>query len=200
MQIVSPLAIFLTTITLSIVISPANLLSAVRANMSIGRFQNTSSFVNYQDAVLGIKFQYPENWKKIVHYSANNSRIEFISPLQSQLEIFPPSFLVGVSKTTSKLTLDGLSKTILDKARQSMMDFNLLQSNSTEVGSIPAQQLIYTFKSSDPSLQLQFQTMDILMIKSNWLYTFSYTESRAQYANYLSTIEQIVHSFETITK
>ena len=200
MQIVSPLAIFLTTITLSIVISPANLLSAVKANMSIGRFQNTSSFVNYQDAVLGIKFQYPENWKKIVHYPANNSRIEFISPLQSQLEIFPPSFLVGVSKTTSKLTLDGLSKTILDKARQSMMDFNLLQSNSTEVGSIPAQQLIYTFKSSDPSLQLQFQTMDILMIKSNWLYTFSYTESRAQYANYLSTIEQIVHSFETITK
>jgi hypothetical protein len=70
---------------------------------------------------------------KIIHYSANNSRIEFISPLQSQLEILPPSFLVGVSKTTSKLTLDGLSKTILNKARESMMDFNLLQSNSTEV-------------------------------------------------------------------
>lgn len=69
----------------------------------------------------------------MVHYSANNSRIEFISPLQSQLEIFPPSFLVGASKTTSKLTLDGLSKSILNKARESMMDFNLLQSNSTEV-------------------------------------------------------------------
>ncbi len=200
MQIVSPLVIFLTTITLSIVNSPANILSAVKANMPIGRFQNTSCFVSYQDAVLGIKFQYPEIWKKIVHYSANNSRIEFFSPLQSQLEIFPPSFLVGVSKTPSKLTLDGLSKTTLDKARQSMMDFNLLQSNSTEVGGIPAHELIYTFKSSDPSLQLQFQTMDILMIKNNWLYTFSYTESRAQYANYLSTIEQIVHSFETITK
>ncbi|MDQ6667021.1 MAG: hypothetical protein M3Y53_02215 [Thermoproteota archaeon] len=198
MKIVSPLAIFLTTITLSIVISPVNILSAAKANTSIGRFQNTSSFVSYQDAILGIKFQYPENWKKVVHYSANNSRIEFFSPLQSQLEVFPPSFLVGVSKTT--LTLDGLSKTILDKARQSIMDFNLLQSNSTEVGGIPAQQLVYTFKSSDPSLQLHFQTMDILMIKSNWLYTFSYTESRAQYANYLSTIEQIVHSFETITK
>jgi hypothetical protein len=108
------------------------MLSAVRVNMSISRCQNTSSFVSYQDAALGIKSQYLENWIKIVHYSANNSRIEFISPLQSQLEIFPPSFLVGVSKTTSKLTLDGLSKTILNKARESMMDFNLLQSNSTE--------------------------------------------------------------------
>jgi hypothetical protein len=70
-----------------------------------------------------------------------------------------------VSKTTSKLTLDGLSKTILDKAKESMMDFNLLHSNSSEVGSIAAQQLIYTFKNSDPSLQLHFQTMDILMIE-----------------------------------
>jgi hypothetical protein len=197
MRLVSSLAIFFTTITLSIVISPANILSA---NMSIGRFQNASSFVSYQDAALGIKFQYPENWTKIVHYSANNSRIELISPLQSQLEVFPPSFVVAVSKPTGNLTLDGVSTTILVKARQSMMDFNLLQSNSTKVGGIPAQQLIYTFMSSDPSLQLHFQTMDILMIKSSWLYTLSYTESRAQYANYLSTIEQIVHSFETITK
>jgi hypothetical protein len=108
--------------------------------------------------------------------------------------------MVGVSKTTRDLTLDGSSKTILDKARESIMDSNLLQSNRTEVGSIAAQQLIYTFRSSDPSLQLHFQTMDILMIKSNWLYTFSYTESRAQYANYLSTIEQIVNSYETKTK
>lgn len=80
------------------------------------------------------------------------------------------------------------------------MDSNLLQSNRTEVGSIAEQQLIYTFKSSDPSLQLHFQTMDILMIRSNWLYMFSYTKSRAQYANYLSTIERIVNSFETKTK
>ena len=87
--------------------------------------------MSYQDAALGIKFHYLENWIKIVHYSANNSRIEYISPLQSQLELIPPSFLVGVSKTSN--TLDGLSKTILDKARESMMDSNLLQSNSTEV-------------------------------------------------------------------
>jgi len=49
-----------------------------------------SSFVRYQDAALGIKSKCPENWMKTVHNSANNSRIEFISPLQSQLEIFPP--------------------------------------------------------------------------------------------------------------
>jgi hypothetical protein len=155
--------------------------------------------VNYQDATLGIKFQYPENWKKVLHYSANNSRIELISPLQSQVEIFPPSFVVSVSNTPSNLTLDRLSKTIIEKGRQSMTDFKLLQSNRTDVGGIPAQKLIYTFMSADPSLQLHFQTMDILIIKSNRLYTISYTESRAQYANYLSTIEQIVHSFE-ITK
>jgi len=152
--------------------------------------------VSYQDATLGIKFQYPENWKKILNYSANNSRIEFISPLQSQFEIFPPSFVVSVSNTTDNLTLDRLSKTVIEKGRQSMMDFNLLQSNITEVGGIPAQKLIYTFISSDPSLQLHFQTMDILIIKSNRLYTISYTESREQYANFLSTIEKIVHSFE----
>jgi hypothetical protein len=163
--------------------------------MSISRCQNTSSFVSYQDAALGIKSQYLENWIKIVHYSANNSRIEFISPLQSQLEIFLPSFLVGASKTTSKLTLDGLSKTILNKARESMIAIKQHRS-----GSISAQQLIYTFKSSDTSLQLPFRTMDILMIKSNSQYTFSYTESRAQYANILSTTEQNVHSFEAITK
>src|SRR5207245_5078587 len=90
-----------------------------------------------QDTTLGIKYQYPEDWKKIVHYSANNSRIEFISPLQSQFEIFPPSFVVSVSNITSNLTLDRISKAIIDKGRQSMTDFNLLQSNITEVGSIP---------------------------------------------------------------
>jgi len=200
MRIVSSLAIFVIPLMLSIVLFfPSNMLSAVKANTSIGGYQNTSNFVSYQDATLGIKFQYPEDWKKIVHYSANNSRIEFISPLQSQFEIFPPSFVVAVSNTTSNLTLDRISEAIIDKGRQSMTDFNLLQSNMTEVGSIPVQKLIYTFISSDPSLQLRFQTMDILTIKSNRLYTISYTESRAQYTNYLSTIEHIVHSFE-ITK
>src|SRR6266516_3878700 len=200
MRIVSSVAIFFIPIMLSTVLFfPSNILSVVKANTSIGRYQNTSNFVSYQDATLGIKFQYPENWKKILNYSANNSRIEFISPLQSQFEIFPPSFVVSVSNTTDNLTLDRLSKTVIEKGRQSMMDFNLLQSNITEVGGIPAQKLIYTFISSDPSLQLHFQTMDILIIKSNRLYTISYTESRAQYANFLSTIEQIVHSFE-ITK
>jgi photosystem II reaction center protein PsbP len=200
MRIVSSLAIFFIPIMLSIVLFlPSNILSAVKTNTSIGRYQNTSNFVSYQDATLGIKFQYPEDWKKIVHYSANNSRIEFISPLQSQFEIFPPSFVVSVSNTTCNLTLDRISKVIIDKGSQSMRDFNLLQSNITEVGSIPAQKLIYTFISSDPSLQLQFQTMDILIKKSNQLYTISYTESRAQYTNYLSTIDHIVHSFE-ITK
>ena len=200
MRIVSSLAIFVIPLMLSIVLFfPSNMLSAVKANTSIGSYQNTSNFVSYQDATLGIKFQYPEDWKKIVHYSANNSRIEFISPLQSQFEIFPPSFVVSVANITSNLTLDRISKAIIDKGRQSMTDFNLLQSNITEVGSIPALKLIYTFISSDPSLQLHFQTMDILTIKSNRLYTISYTESRAQYTNYLSTIEHIVHSFE-ITK
>ena len=197
MRILSSLAIFFIPIMLSTVLFfPSNILSVVKANTSIGRYHNTSNFVSYQDATLGIKFQYPENWKKILHYSANNSRIEFISPLQSQFEIFPPSFVVSVSNTTDNLTLDRLSKTVIEKGRQSMMDFNLLQSNITEVGGIPAQKLIYTFISSDPSLQLHFQTMDILIIKSDRLYTISYTESRAQYANFLSTIEQIVHSFE----
>ena len=197
MRIVSSLAIFFIPIMLSTVLFfPSNILSVVKANTSIGRYQNTSNFVSYQDATLGIKFQYPENWKKILNYSANNSRIEFISPLQSQFEIFPPSFVVSVSNTTDNLTLDRLSKIIIEKGRQSMMDFNLLQSNITEVGGIPAQKLIYTFISSDPSLQLHFQTMDILIIKSDRLYTISYTESRAQYANFLSTIDQIVHSFE----
>jgi PsbP-like protein len=200
MRIVSSLAIFFIPIMLSIVLFlPSNILSAVKTNTSIGRYQNTSNFVSYQDATLGIKFQYPEDWKKIVHYSANNSRIEFISPLQSQFEIFPPSFVVSVSNTTSNLTLDRISKVIIDKGSQSVRDFNLLQSNITEVGSIPAQKLIYTFISSDPSLQLQFQTMDILIKKSNQLYTISYTESRAQYTNYLSTIDHIIRSFE-ITK
>ena len=92
MRIVSSLAIFVIPLMLSIVLFfPSNMLSAVKANTSIGSYQNTSNFVSYQDATLGIKFQYPEDWKKIVHYSANNSRIEFISPLQSQFEIFPPS-------------------------------------------------------------------------------------------------------------
>lgn len=77
-----------------------------------------------------------------------------------------------------------------------MMDFILLQSNITEVGGIPAQKLIYTFISSDSSLKLQFQTMDTMRTKSKRLYTISYTESRMQFNNYLSTIEQIVHSFE----
>jgi eukaryotic-like serine/threonine-protein kinase len=194
---VSSLAIFFISLMLSTVLCiPSTVLSLVKANTSIGRYQNTSSFVSYQDATLGIKFQYPENWKKILHYSANNSRIEFISPLQSQFEIFPPSFGVSVSNATSNLTLDRLSKTIIEKGRQSMTDFKLLQSNITKVGGIPAQKIVYTFISPDPSLQIQFQTMDILVIKSDRIYTISYTESRAQYANYLSTIEQIVNSFE----
>ena len=169
-------------------------------NLTQGPSQNSSQFVSYQDPILGIKFQYPVSWKKAVHYSANTSRIDFFAPLASQSEIFPPSLVISISNTTQNSTLAEITKAILAKAKQSVLEFNLLQSNVTELAGVPAQKLVYTFRSLDPSVDVHFQTMNIWMIKGNRIYTVSYTESTSQYADYLQTIEKIISSFATLSK
>lgn len=119
-RIVSSLAIFFMPIVLSnVLFFPSNVLSVVCANTSLGRYQNTSNFVSYQDVTLGIKFQHPEKWNMTLHYSENNSRIGLFSLLQIQFEIFPPSFVISLSNTSDDPMLDRLSKTIIEKGRQS---------------------------------------------------------------------------------
>jgi len=169
-------------------------------NLTQGLSQNSSQFVSYQDTILGIKFQYPLSWKKAVYYSANTSRIDFFAPLASQAEIFPPSLVISISNTTQNSTLAEITKAILAKAKQSMLEFNLLESNVTELAGVPAQKLVYTFRSLDPSVDVHFQTMNIWMIKGNRIYIVSYTESTSQYADYLPTIEKIIGSFATLSK
>jgi hypothetical protein len=202
-QVLLPLLILIISVMiLTVVLSIETSLGATGqgSNLIKDNSQNTSQFVSYQDKTLGIQFQYPVSWKKAVHYSANTSRIDFFAPLSSQSEIFPPSLVIAISNSTQNSTLAEITKAILAKAKQSMLEFDLLQSNVTELAGIPAQKLVYTFRSLEPSVDVYFQTMNILMVKGNKLYTISYTESTSQYGDHLPAIESIIGSFATLSK
>ena len=200
--LLSPLLLVISLMMSTIVVSIETPLGATGQgnNMTKDLSQNSNQFVSYQDTTLGIKFQYPVSWHKAVHYSANTSRIDFFAPLASQSEIFPPSVVISVSNTTQDSKLAEITKAILAKAKQSMSEFNLLQFNVTELAGFPAQKLVYTFRSLDPSVDVHFQTMNIWMIKDKRIYTISYTESTSQYADHLPTIENIIGSFATLSK
>ena len=161
---------------------------------------NESNFVIYENPTYGIRIRYPDDWQKTEYVNANRFWVDFMSPFKNNPNTFPAIVSVSVeglnhSITTTNEYVNG----ILNKAKQSLSDFQINESNhNANIAGTSAYKIVYSFLSQDPAVQAHFQSMNIWSVRDNKVYGISYTEVKSLYPTYLPTVQKMIDSFEII--
>jgi len=184
--------LLLASVQIALAQNPVQQKSAVNSN---------NNFITYENPTYGIRIRYPGDWQKTEHLNANRFWVDFMSPFKNN----PNAFQVTLS-----LSVEGLNHTIttttneyvngiLNNAKQSLPDFQIIESNpDTNMTGISAYKIVYSFLSQDPAAQVHFQSMNIWSVKDKKVYAISYTQAKSLYAAYLPTVQKMIDSFEII--
>jgi hypothetical protein len=166
---------------------------------------NDSSFVTYEKSTYGIKILYPADWQKTEHLSANRFWVNFVSPIKSnKANTFPATVSVSVEGLSHSISADSTGKFvagILDSAKRSLSDFQVIESNpNANITGNSAYKIVYSFRSRDPAVQAHFQSMNMWSLQEKKVYSISYTELKSLYASYLPIVQKMIDSFEIIKR
>ncbi len=151
----------------------------------------SSTFLTYENSNYGIKIQYPSTWTKVRPANqSSNDIVRFISPPGTT----PLSFdiIVSTGSISPLIPLQLYANAGIALLKNSFLDFNLISSNATTLGGVPAQKMIYT--ASLPSgLTLKF--LQFFAIKDSTSYIITSGTLPADFATYLPTIQKMASSF-----
>ena len=163
---------------------------------------SNNNFIIYENRTYGIKINYPSDWQKTEHTNGNKFWVEFISPSQNNPNAFPATISVsveGLNHNITTNTTDEYVAGIVNNAKQSLSDFQIIESNrNANITGGPAYKIVYSFLSQDPAVQAHFQSMNIWTIKDKKVYSISYTEVKSEYAAYLPTVQSMIDSFKIL--
>lgn len=84
-----------------------------------------------------------------------------------------------------------LNNANVDNLRNSLVDFELVESTSTTIAYNPAHKIVYT----DTVGQNEHKTMQVLSIEEDKVYLITYTAEAARYDRYLPTIQKMIDLF-----
>jgi tetratricopeptide (TPR) repeat protein len=152
---------------------------------------SVGGFLKYQNSSLGITMQYPSNWQQ--EPGDSNSIVRyFISPQESNNDVLADLFYISVYNSENT-PLDENVATMLNSLSQTLSDFTPIESNPTTLAGNPAHRLVYGY--TDPEIGA-LQEMQVLTVKDDILYTFTYLAEQSKYLKYLPTALDMLKSIE----
>jgi eukaryotic-like serine/threonine-protein kinase len=184
--------LLLASVQIALAQNPVQQKSAVNSN---------NNFITYENPTYGIRIRYPGDWQKTEHLNANRFWVDFMSPFKNNPNAFPVTLSLSVEglNHTITTTTNEYVNGILNNAKQSLPDFQIIESNpDTNMTGISAYKIVYSFLSQDPAAQVHFQSMNIWSVKDKKVYAISYTQAKSLYAAYLPTVQKMIDSFEII--
>ncbi|MFL6457198.1 MAG: PsbP-related protein [Nitrososphaeraceae archaeon] len=197
-NMIRTLAVFsillLASVQIALAQNPVQQKSAVNNN-------SNNNFITYENPTYGIRIRYPGDWQKTEHLNANRFWVDFMSPFKNNPNAFPATLSVSVEglNHTITTTTNEYVTGILNNAKQSLPDFQIIESNpDANMTGISAYKIVYSFLSQDPAAQVHFQSMNIWSVKDKKVYAISYTQAKSLYAAYLPTVQKMIDSFEII--
>jgi serine/threonine-protein kinase len=165
---------------------------------------NNNNFITYENPTYGIRIRYPGDWQKTEHLNANRFWVDFMSPFKNNHNnTFPATFSISVEGLNQSITMatNKYVTGILNNAKQSLPDFQIIESNrAANLTGISAYKIVYSFLSQDPAVQAHFQSMNIWSVRDKKVYAISYTQAKSLYAAYLPTVQKMIDSFEIIKR
>ncbi len=145
--------------------------------------QLVGGFLQYENSSLGITMQYPSDWQQ--EADDNNSIVAyFFSPQESDSDVFADGLFISIFNSENT-PLDENVATTLNSLSQTFSDFTPIKSNPTTLAGNPAHRLVYGY--TDPEIGAM-QSIQVLTVKSDILYTFTYLAEQSKYVKYLPTV------------
>jgi len=152
-------------------------------------------FLPYENPTYGIKIQYPSNWiKEESQNQGSNDIVKFSSPAGTA----PASLnIIGGRQMSQNISLEQYSSASINALRQSFPGFNLIESNSTTLGGLPAHKIV--FKSLTPSGG-ELELMQVWTIKNAKDFIITYGALSKDFSNYIPTIQRMIDSYITVAQ
>jgi hypothetical protein len=154
----------------------------------------TSLSLTCENPTYGIRIQYPSDWQKL-EFSRRDSlgiAVIFRSPPENASDTKLENLLIQVGNLPfQNISLEVLNNANIDNLRNSLVDFELVESTATTIAYNPAYKIIYT----DTVGQDERKTMQVLSIKEDKVYLITYTAEASRYDRYLPTIQKMIDSF-----
>jgi len=188
MIVLSLFAAVLLGFTLQIATAQQNSTSITSTN------NNSTNFLTYSNSTYGIKIQYPPNWiKQESQNQSSNDIVKFSSPAATS----PASLnIIGGKPAPQIIPLQVYINASIYVLRHSFDNFNLIDSNSTNLAGFPAQKIVYTAILPSSGIELKF--MQILTIKDSKSFVITFGTLPTDFSTYLPTIQKMIDSFAFI--
>ena len=167
---------------------------------------NNNKFLTYNNAMFGIKINYPDNWSlRTYQYNpkVNNTIVGFYSPSKTASELgnvsgvsgnFVPYLDIFVF-SSKNMSLDKIIDSRIDRIQNSTYFLISESKPFTFKGNQSAYTIIYSINSGKDEL---FKKMQVYTIYGNKVYLITFTSQEAFFDQYRATIQKMVNSFELL--
>jgi len=156
-------------------------------------YTTSNSFFTYQNnSTLGIKIQYPSNWK---NQQVDGVGVVFISPPETNLDRFLEKLTIAFFPSNNNTSVNELANRAINNYKEHYTDFQLIESKVITFKTNLAYTIVYSY--TDQELR-KVIVMDVGMAKDHRVYVFSYSADPTEYSSYMSTILKMLNSFEIL--
>ncbi|MDH3611537.1 MAG: tetratricopeptide repeat protein, partial [Nitrosopumilus sp.] len=148
-----------------------------------------SSFFTYENNEAGLKLKYPPHWVQITEIPEPLLKFQIIYPDNTGTFLFGYSYTYLVDYTTENLFED-----FIDGFGVDFEDFNVENSELITIDGNEGLKFEFTTKQSGNILKV----MQIVILKNEATYLFTYSAPIEDYPNHLSTIQKIIDSITIV--
>jgi hypothetical protein len=142
-----------------------------------------------------LRINYPVTWRIVSNkaFLHNNIVVGFGIPIENPTELSFDSFCVYVLDMPANysIALDGFIGLVMHDLEDTCPKYNLIELISTTLGGMPAYQIVFTGAGQ--------KKLGISAIKGSKVYMISYDARPERYLKNLSTVEQMITSFEFLS-
>jgi serine/threonine-protein kinase len=157
------------------------------------------NFLVYDNSTYGIRFLSPDDWDKMEILTDRTTFVEFTSPSRNVTEgiELPGQVVISIEKGLGNVTTLQQYVEAGDKLLNTILGNFTATSQPITLSGLPA--ISRTIATKNPASGIDISIAQIIVIKNDNAYTITYTAPSSTYYNYLSTVQQIINSFQ-ITK
>ena len=157
--------------------------------------KQTDNFIVYVLPEYNLRISYPAAWQIVDNkaFLYNNMVVGFGIPKENSTDLSFDSLCIYVMDMPGNysISLNEFIDLNIRDLKDTRPEFNLIESTPTTLGGVPAYRIVFTETGQ--------KKLGISAIKGNKVYIVSYGTRPERYLKYLSTIEQMIASFEFLS-
>jgi hypothetical protein len=158
-----------------------------------------TAFLTYNNSDVGIKIEYPNNWRVSTPGFEDYSQIvSFFSPLENLTDVFPARVIISQQSYVQNVTLGAYTNITLNQSQA--LGVNITESKPTKLSGQDAHQLVTTlgaggneFTATTPAPISK--VMQVWTVQDNKVYILYYIADEPKYSAYLPIIQKMIDSF-----